>query len=402
MKIGMVVDNELNGDVRVLNEAKYLVRKGFDVHVLCFTFGQPPRHEVIEGIRVTRAPIRKRIKNKLFALNNFFPAYDLLWERTIAAFLKQEKIDVLHAHDLYMARPAHLAVQGKGIPLVLDLHENYPAAVMTYKWATQFPYRLVTHPARWQKREPHYLQYADKIIVLSQNYRDQLLRKYPFLPKQAFTVYPNVPDLEAFSGYPVDPHILHKGSSFLLFYFGVIAERRGIFTSIEALRMLVQQGLDIKLLLIGRVDKSDQARLDDYLNDPVLKEALIHYPWKDIQYLPSYVHVSDVCLSPIFRNDQHESGVANKIFQYMLFGRPLLVSDCFPQKQIVTEEACGLSFESDNAADMAAKVVTLLKNPDVRKQMGENGKQAVRNKYNIEVAGQALVRMYEELQQRKL
>jgi glycosyltransferase involved in cell wall biosynthesis len=397
MKIGMVVDNELYGDVRVLNEARYLAGKGYCVEVLCLTYGQLPREETIDGIRVTRIPIRKEIKNKLFALNALLPAYDRWWRKHIAAFVTREAIQVLHVHDLYLAHPAHQALRRKGIPLVLDLHENYPAAVMTYKWANQFPFSWLARPSIWQKRERRYLGYARKIIVLSESYRDQLLQKYPGLKESAFVVYPNVPSLDEFSSYPVDHTIFDKGSSFLLFYFGVIAERRGIFTSIEALRELLQRGHDVKLLLIGRVDKDDQARFQACLQDPSLQPALVHYPWKDISLLPSYVHVSDVCLSPIFRNPQHESGVANKIFQYMLFERPLLVSDCFPQKRIVEEEGCGLAFESENAVDMADKVVQLLENPQLRQKMGANGKLAVHSKYNLEIAGQRLLQMYQEL-----
>lgn len=397
MKIGMVVDNELYGDVRVLNEARFLSQQGYSVHVLCLTFGQLPQEETIDGIRVTRVPIRKNTKNKLFAVNNLLPAYDRWWKRHIRAFVERESIQVLHVHDLYLAHAAHSALRSKNIPLVLDLHENYPAAVMTYKWATQFPYNWLTRPTLWQKREQRYLGYARKIIVLSESYRDQLRQHYPDLRESDFVVYPNVPSLEEFNSYPVDDQILDKGKSFLLFYFGVIAERRGIFTSIEALRLLLQQGHDVKLLLIGRVDKDDQARFDACLSDPLLQPALIHYPWKDIQFLPSYVKASDVCLSPIFRNPQHESGVANKIFQYMLFERPLLVSDCFPQKRIVEEENCGLAFESQNAEDLAQKVVQLLENPELRREMGENGRLAVLRKYNLEKVGRNLLEMYREL-----
>jgi glycosyltransferase involved in cell wall biosynthesis len=397
MKIGMVVDNELYGDVRVLNEARYLVRKGYAVHVLCLNFGQRAKQEMMDGIAVTRVSIRKKVKDRLFALNNLVPAYDWWWERHIKAFVEREDLEVLHVHDLYLAYPARQAVKQRAIPLVLDLHENYPAAMMTYKWATTFPYSLVARPALWQKREERYLRYANKLVVLSESYRDQLLLKYPRLQEQDVTVYPNVPDLNEFSSYPVEEAIFDKGKSLLLFYFGVIAERRGIFTSIEALRMLLNKGLDVKLLLIGRVDRADQARLETCLRDPLLQPALIHFPWKDISLLPSYVKISDICLSPIFRNPQHESGVANKIFQYMLFERPLLVSDCFPQKRIVEEEGCGLAFESGNAFELAEKV-QLLTDPILREEMGRKGRQAVIRKYNLEVAGQELLKLYSSLE----
>ncbi|MDZ7764217.1 MAG: hypothetical protein U5K00_07280 [Melioribacteraceae bacterium] len=41
----------------------------------------------------------------------------------------------------------------------------------------------------------------------------------------------------------------------LLFYFGVIAKRRGIFTLFDAMNKLVDNYPQIKLLLIGPVDE---------------------------------------------------------------------------------------------------------------------------------------------------
>lgn len=397
MKIGMVVDNELYGDVRVLNEARYLASNGYLVHVLCLTFGQLPKEETVDGVRVTRISIPKKVKNSLFAFNNIIPVYDLWWQRHIHSFVDREDIRVLHVHDLYMAHAAHKALRQKPIPLVLDLHENFPAAVMTYKWANRIPYSWVARPTLWQKREQRYLGYAQKIIVLSESFRDQLLHRYPELKMSDFVIYPNVPSIEEFNSYPIDDTIFDKGRSLLLFYFGVIAERRGVFTSIEALRSLLMQGFDVKLLLIGRVDKDDQTKFQACLRDPVLQSAIIHFPWKDIQHLPSYIRISDICLSPIFRNPQHESGLANKIFQYMLFERPLLVSDCFPQKRLVEDDQCGLAFESENAEDLAEKAVQLLMDPERRKGMGKNGRQAVIRKYNLGIAGQNLLKMYQEI-----
>ncbi|MEA3504758.1 MAG: glycosyl transferase family 1, partial [Bacteroidota bacterium] len=60
MNIGMVVDNELNNDARVLNEAKTLVANGFNVYVLCFNFGDLPLREEKDGVKVIR--VSKSIK----------------------------------------------------------------------------------------------------------------------------------------------------------------------------------------------------------------------------------------------------------------------------------------------------------------------------------------------------
>jgi glycosyltransferase involved in cell wall biosynthesis len=194
--------------------------------------------------------------------------------------------------------------------------------------------------------------------------------------------------------YPIKPDIFPKNDRFILFYFGGIGERRGIITCFDAIKILSEEIPSIHLLLIGPVDGQEQKTFDRYLNDPELKEKVTHYKWKDLGDFPSYTYASDICLSPIYKDDQHESGVANKVFQYMLFGKPLIVSDCDPQIEIVEGSKCGTVFINKDAVDLALKIKYLYNNPELRKEMGENGKKAVFEKYNLEVCGKQLKLLY--------
>jgi glycosyltransferase involved in cell wall biosynthesis len=80
----------------------------------------------------------------------------------------------------------------------------------------------------------------------------------------------------------------------------------------------------------------------------------------------------------------------------MLFERPLIVSDCKPQAKIVDEEKCGLVFKSGDSEDLLEKIITLYKDKDLRKKMGENGKRAVENKYNTQIIRKNLLNLYQE------
>ena len=395
MRIGVIVDNEFNHDARVRNECKILVQAGHEVSVLCFNFGKYPPVEKVDHANVHRISINHKLRNILFAFNNSIELYNLFWSANIKKFIQKYNLQALHVHDLYMSKAAHYATKNTTISFTLDLHENYPAAVKGYQWMYQFPYTYLIRPQKWEGLEKKYLEYPKNIVVLSESFRDDLQLKYPFLKKKTFAVYPNVPDLEAFRNYKIDPLIYPKNSAFLLFYFGVISQRRGVFTVIDALEKLIKEILSIKLLLIGPVDKAEKDKFLKTINTPKLKKHITWFSWKDISLLSSYIHCSNVCLSPIVKNDQHESGVANKVFQYMLFERPIIVSDCKPQAKIVTEEQCGLVFKSEDADDLAQKVITLYQNKEMRIKMGENGKKAVEATYNTKNFGKNLVNLYD-------
>jgi len=393
-KIGIVVDNDFYNDVRVFNECKIIASAVKEVHVLCFDFGRDVKKEIPKNIYVHKIKIKRKLKDLLFAFNNTFGLYNLFWSRQIVKFFRNTGIQQIHVHDLYMSKPTYIALKKSNIQFNLDLHENFPAAVEDYKWMWRFPYKYLIRPEKWKKLEKKYLSYPHNIVVLSETFRDDLLRKYDFLRKDQFVIYPNVPDLYELLSYKVDDKILDKNNDFIVFYFGGISERRGIFTAIESMKILKGKIPGIKLLLIGPVDKAEYKRFNEAINDNSIKNNIIWYKWKDISLLPSYITISHVCISPIVKNAQHESGVANKVFQYMLFERPLIVSDCKPQKQIIDEEKCGLTFVSEDKNDLADKIYYLYKNVNLRNAMGTNGKAAVIEKYNGKTIGNNLVKLY--------
>lgn len=396
MKIGVILDNEFTVDIRVSNEVNYLKSIGYEIHVLCPNFSNKPLFEKVDDVSIHRFNLKKTLKNKLFGVMNTLPIYELLWIKKVRRFVKEVNPDYLHAHDLYMSKIARKGSNGI-IPVVIDLHENFPAAILSYKWSSKLFYRLLSQPKAWQKKELKYLGYANRIIVLSKSFKDSLTNKYSDLNPDNLYVYPNVPDIKQMLSFPIKPDIFAKQGRFILFYFGGISERRGIFTCFEAIKKLSDKIPSLHLLLIGPVDGHEQETFSRYINDPQLKDRITHYPWKDISEFPSYATCSDVCLSPIYKNEQHESGVANKIFQYMLFSKPLIVSDCIPQIEIVEGNSCGIAFRYDSIDDLSDKIQQLYNDKKLYAEMGENGRKAVHEKYNLEVCGEQLKLLYNSL-----
>jgi len=403
MRIGMILDHEFPPDIRVENEIIALKNAGFDVYILSLNFGLMPTIDDFHGAKVIRIKANEYLIKKMRALTNtifnFYPHY---WSKKIVKFIKENKIDVLHVHDLYMFGAAFLANKSYNLPVVGDLHENYPAAIKSYNWANSLLGKILVCQDRWRRLEKIYLTQVDEVIVLSETFRNILLKKYDFLKKKNIIIYPNVPNVSELLTYKIDKNILEKKDSFIIFYFGVIAERRGIFTCFEALKILNKEIKNIKLLLIGPVDKADRPLFKCYLNDAQIKDSIIFYSWKNINLLPSYIKICDVCISPILKNEQHESGVANKVFQYMLFEKPVLVSNCIPQQEIINEENCGLVFSSGDAKDLSEKIIQLYENPKLRIQMGDNGKKAVLEKYNWENTSKNLIELYKKIEKIKM
>lgn len=398
MKAGFILNGEFINDPRVINEARILAGRGHQVYVLNLPRKKVPEFTEFEkNIFLVRVPVPEKINNYLFALENTLPLFDLIWYNYVIKYVIKYETDILHAHDLYMARPAKWAADRLKIPLILDLHENYPAAVKEYQWANMFPSSLIVRPEKWKRKERKYLSYAEKIIVLSSSFRNLLLSEYPELSRDRFEIYPNVPDIERMLSYGINKNIIPLDGRKIVFYFGVISKRRGIFTALEALEQVVTEHPLLHLLLVGPIDKAEKEIFSRAFMKDGIREHITYIPWKDIGEFPSLANASAICISPILKNPQHDSGVANKVFQYMLFGKPILVSDCDPQVEIVRRTGCGLTFKSGDASDMAIKLSQLLNDDEKCKIMGEKGKKAVYDEYNTEKQGEAIIKAYEDL-----
>ena len=84
----------------------------------------------------------------------------------------------------------------------------------------------------------------------------------------------------------------------------------------------------------------------------------------------------------------------------MAMGKPVIVSDCAPLKRIIEETGAGFVFQSGDPASFADAILTL-KDIAVREKMGDRGYHAVKSKYNWNVDGEHLVKLYSELPRKK-
>lgn len=380
MNIGVVVDNEFDHDHRVQKEIRLLQEDGHTVFVLCFDFKKV--YKSYPNIKVTRVRIPKKLRDLFVLLSTNFKFYEGLWRKHIANFITTNQIDALHVHDLYLAKAAKKGIEDskRAIPLTLDLHENYPAAINSYEWAIKGWRKYVVQPQKWYQKEGDYLKYANRLIVLSNSFKQDLLKRFPFLNANSIYVHPNMPDFESFQAFEKNDYAVEFESKLpTLFYFGVVAKRRGIMDILPWMIELLEDGNQFHTLIIGPTDKADKVEFQNYLNHPILKKHITYIPWADVKYLPAYLKKITVGLAPFQVNAQHDSGVANKLFQYMYGEIPILATKCKAQEELIESANCGLLYDTKEEFKTALK--RLIANPTLRQELGENGKKKLLELY---------------------
>jgi glycosyltransferase involved in cell wall biosynthesis len=397
MTIGMIYDDQFLADSRVKNEATSLLMQGHEVILFSLNYDNLPKQEVIDGITIIRYPSNK-LEHKLSAVAYDFPFYHQFMRKKINDFIVRYNVQALHIHDMVIAKAAMQANQKFKLPVILDFHENRPEIMKAYKHVNSFPGHWLINLKRWGESYYNLAKEAEKVIVVTESAKHDILSHIPKAAKD-IGVVPNTSKLEEFLSFGYIPEItLKMKGHFNLVYMGDTSMRRGTDTAIQAVALLKEKIPNIRLWLVGRSSFDQELKNMTFslgLNDYVSFEG-----WQDMKLFPSYFSNSQVCISPLKRNLHHDTTFANKLFQYMSVGAPLVVSDCTAQAELVLKENCGLVHRADDPTDMANKIYELYQNPEASKLMGLNGKKSVEQVWNWNLTVYPLLEIYKELASR--
>ena len=390
----MILDDVFPPDPRVENEAITLINGGYEVFLFCLHNGNQKTNELINGIKIRRYKFSK-LTYKLSALSYDLPFYKMIMRPKINHFIKKNNIDFLHIHDIRIAETVFQVNKKYKLKVVLDLHDNIPENMRFYPHLRKFPGKYIISPKKWKIKESEFIIKADKIITVSPNFAKDIIEENN-IEKEKMILVPNTVRKSFFKEAIYSKVIEEKYSNkFVVLYLGDTNIRRGLLTAIRATQLLSKRIVNFKLVIVG------QNTTDSILKEETKKlnlESFIDFEgWQDVSLFPSYIVASNICISPLYRSIQHDVAYANKIFQYMSFGKPILVSNATAQKEIVERINSGLVHQEKNKDDFSSKVLELYQNEEKAEELGNNGKQFIENEFSWEVTSQALVKLYNEL-----
>lgn len=394
MKIGMILDDTFPPDPRVENEAITLINEGHEVFLFCLSYSNDVSEENINGIKVKRY-VATRFDYKLSALAYTFPFYSITMSKKIKDFIKRNRIEKLHIHDMRIAEAVFIANRSFKLSVVLDLHENRPEIMKYYPHLHKFPGKYLISTDRWKQKEEEFIKKADRVIVVTQQAANEIVDRVE-VKKEKIVVVPNSVRKSFYQESEIDEAITNKyKDDFVVLYLGDTNLRRGLLTAIESSAKLSQEIENYKLVIVG--SNTTDIILKDRSRELGLENYIDFEGWQELSLFPSYISSSSICISPLHRNLHHDTTYANKLFQYMSYGKPLLVSDAIAQKEIIQESKAGLVHLEKDVKDFTMKILDLYRDSKKSKTLGDNGKRFVEEKFSWEITSKSLVKLYEEI-----
>ena len=387
----MVLENSFPPDERVENEIDILLKNGFQVTLVCTKRSGKSEMEEKDGLTIFRIPLSKFIyKSSALALE--LPFYFYFWNKQLSDILNRTRFDAIHLHDLPLVKVCARLAEKYRLPLICDYHENRPEIMKMYHHVQSFPGKWLISVNRWLNYQMKESQKADRLILVTDEAKDYYINNYGLDPRKII-VLPNYIVLDRFRKLSPETSIQPADhDNFTVVYFGDTGFRRGTLTILEAADKLKDK--NICFLIIGTSSEQDL----------LMKEATIRNlnnvtfaGWIPPAEAMKLISGTDAGICPFLRNIHHDTTYANKMFQYMALGKPVIVSDCTAQANFVTREKCGLVFEAGNADELCDRIIKLT-NRNEYDHLSKNASACVSEKYNWENYGRRLIELYSGLQ----
>lgn len=352
--------------IRPIRIARYLVRNGHEVEFLMWDrTGSRPKIEYIEGCKVDNF----RLKPPNLGVGGLIPGY-LLWCFYVTLSLLRKDADLYHPVNLYNLIPVIPVKIVRRKKIIYDLIDF---VADSFNW-----HELIRMFFAWL--ENFCLKFADGVIVVD-------------IRKQQLNMA-NVKKLAVVTNCPVD--LMDKfepqkaQDEFVIYYGGWISETRGLKHVCEAIRDID----GVKLIVAGF--GPDEVKLRPVFDAQSNVEFIGLL--SDVESLEwtSRVDVIFAFYDPKIQINRLASPA--KLYDAMMCGTSILVnSEALPVTETVRKEGCGLVVPYNDIQGIRSAIEKLKEDPELKSELGQNGRKAFEREYNWTVMESRLLRLYDEI-----
>jgi glycosyltransferase involved in cell wall biosynthesis len=291
---------------------------------------------------------------------------------TLSQYLRREKFDVVHTHDLYSNLIAVPAAKIAGTKLIISSRRD----LASWWWYTPRNRRIL----RWIQKLSKY------VLANSQGVKDFLVNEDGFAPAHVrvirnavevdrFQITPN--RSAVFPGWPASDRV-----------FAMVANMhtptKGHSHLIDAAKLICSQHPEARFALIGDgvLRAEFQAKIDALgLHD--------HFRFLGARTdIPNVLAAADAAILPSLAE-----GLPNSVLEYLAAGKPTIATAVGGIPEIIQDRYNGILIAPADHSAISAAVLYLLDHPDEATKLAKQGQSDAREKFSFD----RLMRELEEL-----
>jgi len=384
IKIIMADIMKVEYNVRVLQEAKSLQKRGYEVKILGFSNFTHLRKYKINNIQVVSFYLHDG-RSCLGKIYRFCTAIKMIIG--INLYILFSNADIYHAHNFHVLPACFISKLLYSGKLIYDTHES---------WIIHRKRRFHIEHLCAYFSEKIFLRFIDAFITVNEMVGEFYKRKYKI---KKFVILYNVREF-----VPINKHdLIRRELNFptlnmiVIFVGGFWPSGRAIFELIESAKYLISNA---RLVLLGfgsvKMVKEMNMEIDSLsLNNRVF--VLLHNKYDEIM---GYIMSADIGINLIKRDGEAQDYQSPwKLFEYCMAGLPVISTDLLFHRKVHEKYNIGpLVGRSNKPEEIAEKINYLISNKEKRIEFGTNPRLAVEKEFNWERQEKKLLALYKSLQ----
>jgi glycosyltransferase involved in cell wall biosynthesis len=325
-------------------------------------------YEVTLGCLRAQGPLLQRLAETPVVLREFHPKggidspagiYQLL---RLSRFLRKQKFDIVHTHDLWSNLMGVPAARLAGVPAIVSSRRD----LAHFDW-------YQGKRRAWLRRIQNL---SGAVLANASPVRDALLAEDRFAPAKVHVIHNGI-DIEKFRKGSERRNILfpNVGNAKLVVLVGNMhTDVKGHPRLIECAPRVVREFPNVRFVLVG--DGAQRSQFEQQVSSMGLAENFLFLGSR--ADVPDILGACDIAVLP-----SRAEGLSNALLEYLAAGLPTIASRVGGNPELVQDGVSGLLVSPDSEA-LGTALLKLLRDPELMRRFGERGREFVVQNFSFE------------------
>ena len=297
---------------------------------------------------------------------NFAKPFDICSVLCLWHYFKKFRIDIVHTHLIRAHIYGRLSARFAKVPVIVSTIHN-----MDHWKKSKNPFHKLA-----SRFDGITAFYADKIVTVSNAVGDYIREWQKVPPEKIITIYNGI-DVERFDLQNDGCHINHELNLALnkttVTFIGRLDVQKGCEFLLKAASETLKEQEDVQFLIVG------EGRLKEELLSLTAKLGID----KELIFVGFREDIQNIlACTDIFVMPSLWEGFGLSLVEAMAAGKPVIATNVGPLPELINHEETGFIVPARDHMALAAAVLTLAKNEELRKKMGKRAREKVKEKFD--------------------
>jgi len=356
---------------RMVKNIQVLATQGYEIDIL--SWDRENKHSKTEhsdSYQAYRFKLKAPFGVKILFYLPIWWFYEFNW-------LMKHDWDIVHAFDFDTLPPAVLVAKLKRKKVIYEIADYY-----------QYMIPLPSYVTRVSNFIDHFFMGLTDAIIIADEYKLGGLKGIS--DAKITVIYGSPPDV--LKKYE-DPQ--RKNKTFKVFYCGSLHKERRL--NLDKVINAIREMNNVNLVIAG------YGTLVSELKDLIKGAANIEFIGS-IEYEEALRRTVNSDLLVAMHSAftlSNNFNLSVKVYEALMAGKPILVSSGHNAADFVEKEKCGLAVDESSIKEIRNAIEKLRDNPDLCRQLGENGRKLYEQRYSWDIMEKRLISLYGRMSDRK-